>query len=98
MVTPAARREAVAHLEGLFEVSQRRACTVLGVDRTMVRYRSQRGDDASIRERMRGLAAERRTSSVDPPPAGIRPTLASTSPTYSSADACTRSARTSSSS
>ena len=60
MVTPAARREAVAHLEGLFEVSQRRACTVLGVDRTMVRYRSRRGDDAPIRERMRGLAAERR--------------------------------------
>ena len=60
MVTPAARREAVAHLEGRFEVSQRRACDVLGVDRTMVRYRSRRGDDGAIRERMRGLAAERR--------------------------------------
>ena len=60
MVTPAARREAVAHLEALFEVSQRRACDVLGVDRTMVRYRSRRSDDGAIRERMRGLAAERR--------------------------------------
>ena len=60
MVTPAAKREAVAHLEELFEVSQRRACDVLGVDRTMVRYRSRRGDDAGIRERMRALAGERR--------------------------------------
>lgn len=69
MVTPAAgrrqrpkggNREAVAHLEGLFEVSQRRACDVLGVDRTMVRYHSRRGDDAGIRERMRALAADRR--------------------------------------
>ena len=60
MVAPAARREAVAHLERVFEVSQRRACDVLGVDRTMVRYRSRRGDDGAIRERMRGLAAERR--------------------------------------
>lgn len=60
MVTPAARREAVAHLEELLEVSQRRACDVLGVDRTMVRYRRRRDDDAGIRERMRALAAERR--------------------------------------
>ncbi|MHA6721369.1 IS3 family transposase, partial [Sphingomonas sp. RS6] len=60
MVAPAARREAVAHLERVFEVSQRRACDVLGVDRTMVRYRSRRGDDGAIRERMRGLASERR--------------------------------------
>jgi putative transposase len=45
--------EAVAHLEEVFEVSQRRACDVLGVDRTMVRYRSRRGDDGAIRERMR---------------------------------------------
>ena len=69
MVTPAAgrrqrpkggNREAVALLEGLFEVSQRRACDVLWVDRTMVRYHSRRGDDAGIRERMRALAANRR--------------------------------------
>ncbi|PXW68223.1 putative transposase [Blastomonas natatoria] len=59
-VVPFARREAVAHLEQVFEVSQRRASNVLGVDRTMVRYRSRRGDDGAIRERMRGLAAERR--------------------------------------
>jgi len=40
MVTPAGRREAVAHLRTSFEVSERRACAVLGADRTSVRYRS----------------------------------------------------------
>jgi putative transposase len=60
MVTPAARREAVAHIRSSFEVSERRACTVLGVDRTSVRYRSDRPDDVAVRARMRELAAIRR--------------------------------------
>ena len=60
VVTPAAKRQAVLHLQTVFDVSQRRACDALGVDRTMVRYASRRSDDAAIRERMRGLAAERR--------------------------------------
>jgi putative transposase len=41
-------------------VSERRACAVLGVDRTSVRYRSDRPDDAAVRARMRELAAIRR--------------------------------------
>ena len=41
-------------------MSQRRACDVLGVDRTMVRYRSQRPDETQARERIRALAGERR--------------------------------------
>ena len=45
---------------GLFEVSERRACAVLGADRTSVRYRSDRPDDAAVRARMRELAAIRR--------------------------------------
>ncbi len=60
MVTPAARREAVAHLRARFEVSERRACTALGVDRTSVRYRSRRPDDPVCRARLRELAAARR--------------------------------------
>lgn len=60
MVTPAARREAVAHLVTVHEMSQRRACIITGVDRSMVRYRSRRPDDAELRERLRTLAAERR--------------------------------------
>ena len=45
MVTPAVRREAVAQVRVAFEVSERRACSALGVDRTSVRYRSIRPDD-----------------------------------------------------
>lgn len=60
MVTPAARREAAAHLGQAFEVSQRRACRVIGVDRTSVRYLGCRPDDAGVRVRLRELAAQRR--------------------------------------
>lgn len=60
MVTPAARREAVAHLSQHYEVSQRRACHSIGADRSTVRYRSRRPDDAPIRARLRELAAIRR--------------------------------------
>ncbi len=60
MVTPAARREAVAQLRVAYEVSERRACSALGADRTSVRYRSSRPDDAAVRARLRELAAVRR--------------------------------------
>ena len=60
MVTPAARREAVAHLQAAYGVSERRACAALGADRTSVRYRSSRPDDAVARARLRELAAIRR--------------------------------------
>ena len=59
MVTRAARREAVAHLRVAYEVSERRACSALGADRTSVRYRVP-PDDANIRARLRELAAVRR--------------------------------------
>jgi putative transposase len=60
MVTPVARRQAVAHLCSSFEVSQRRACEVIGADRSSVRYLSLRPDDATIRIRLRELASVRR--------------------------------------
>src|SRR6266480_2117364 len=60
MVTPAVRREAVTQLRVGFEVSERRACTALEVDRSSVRYRSSRPDDAMARVRLRELAAVRR--------------------------------------
>lgn len=60
MVTPAARREAVAHVRAAFELSERRACRLIGTDRTSVRYRSVRPDDAPLRERLKTLAEERR--------------------------------------
>ncbi|MEM9592064.1 MAG: IS3 family transposase [Pseudomonadota bacterium] len=60
LVTPAAKRQAVAHLCREHEVSQRRACSVLGVDRSSVRYRSVRPDDAELRTAMKAVVAERR--------------------------------------
>ena len=60
MVTPAVRRTAVAHLGETYEMSERRACRVIAADRSSVRYRSQKPDDAALRERLRALAAERR--------------------------------------
>src|SRR3954467_11839179 len=57
MVTPAVRREAVAHLQVTYKVSERRACSALGTDRTSVRYRSRRPDDMAIRTRLRELAS-----------------------------------------
>ena len=60
MVGPAAEREAVAHLQTMFEVSQRRACSIIQADRTSVRYRSRRPPERDLRERLHVLAAERR--------------------------------------
>jgi len=41
-------------------MSERRACSTIGVDRRTIRYRSRRPADAALRARMRELAAERR--------------------------------------
>ena len=59
-MSAAARREAVAHLRTAFKMSERRACAVIGADRTSVRYQARRAEDGEIRGRLRELAAERR--------------------------------------
>jgi len=60
VVTPAARREATTYLRQTFEMSERRACRVIGTDRTSVRYQGVRADDEALRERLKALAQERR--------------------------------------
>lgn len=60
MVGPDAEREAVAHLQAVMSLSERRACNVVGADRTMVRYRSKRPPDTALRARLRSLANQRR--------------------------------------
>ena len=60
MVTPAVRREAVVHLCEAHGVSQRRACDVLQIDRSTVRYLSRRGDDAELRDAIKRVSRERR--------------------------------------
>lgn len=59
-MTPAARRQAVAHVCVAHDVSERRACLALDLDRSTIRYLSRRPDDAALRERIRELARERR--------------------------------------
>ena len=59
MVTPAAEREAVAHLKTEHEMSERRACQLLQCCRMTVRYASLRVDDTNLRDRMKAIAHER---------------------------------------
>jgi putative transposase len=41
-------------------ISERRACSIVGADRSVIRYRHRRADDAMERMRLKALAAERR--------------------------------------
>lgn len=41
-------------------LSQRRACRLVGIDHSTLRYRSRRADDSNLRKRLRELALERR--------------------------------------
>jgi putative transposase len=59
MVTPAAEREAVAHLPGEHEMSERRACQLLRCCRMTVRYALVRADDTNLCDRMKAIAYER---------------------------------------
>src|SRR3954471_22473171 len=60
MVGPVARREAVAHLQAAMGLSERRACSIVGADRKMIRYRSRRPPDTELPARLRELANKRR--------------------------------------
>jgi putative transposase len=60
VVTPRQRREAVAYVKETRAVSERRACSALGIGRSLVRYRFRREPDAALREKLRELAAKRR--------------------------------------
>ena len=60
MVTPDAKRQAVAHLMEMHQVSQRRACSALDVDRSTVRYQSCRAEDADLPDAIKRVSKERR--------------------------------------
>jgi len=60
MVGPVAKREAVAHLQAVMGLSERRACGIVGADHKMVRYRSCRPPDTELRGHLRELANARR--------------------------------------
>jgi putative transposase len=60
MVGPAVKREAVAQLRAVMGLSERRACSIVGVDRKTARYSPRRPADAKLRQTLRDLANERR--------------------------------------
>ena len=60
MVTPDAKRDAVAYARETYGLSERRACQLVGIARRVVRYVPTRQDDAGLRSRLRALASERR--------------------------------------
>jgi putative transposase len=60
MAGPAVQRDAVAHLQAVMGLSERRACSIVGADRKMVRYRSRRPPDTELRVRLRELANQRK--------------------------------------
>ena len=47
-------------LRQAFQMSERRACLVIGTDRASVRYRAVRPEDGVLRERLKALAQQRR--------------------------------------
>ena len=59
LVKPAGRRAAVRHLQQHFAVSERRACRLIGFQRSTLRYLHQKRDDGWLWARLRDLAAER---------------------------------------
>ena len=59
-MTPGAKREAVAHAQAVFGLSERHAYGIIGVSRRVNSYALRRPDDGALRERLRDLASERR--------------------------------------
>ncbi len=57
---PAARRVAVGRLCEQHRLSQRRACRLVGIDHSTLRYQTKRPDDTALRQRLRELAHQRR--------------------------------------
>jgi putative transposase len=54
------QRQAVGRVMERHGLSERHACRLIGLDRSTLRYQRKRPDDATVRQRLRELAAERR--------------------------------------
>ena len=60
MVGPVAKREAVAHLRSVMDLSERRARQIVSADRKTVRYQSRKPPEKELRAKLRDLSNERR--------------------------------------
>ena len=59
-MTPAGKRAAASYVQQHYGFSQRRACRLVGIGRSTMRYRvCSRGDDAALRRRLGELADAR---------------------------------------
>ena len=58
-MTTTAKRAVVGFVQQSFELSQRRACLVLGFLRSTCRYLCRRRDDVRLRMRLKELAQKR---------------------------------------
>ena len=58
MVKPAARRSVVGYLIERYRLSERRACRLARLHRSVARYRSRPREDAALRERLKAMAEQ----------------------------------------
>jgi len=59
MVSPAQRRDAMRWAQAAYQLSERRACRALDVERSVLRYQSRRDPEFALRGRLRELAQAR---------------------------------------
>jgi len=59
MVSPASRRRAVEHLQEMHHLSERRACRIAGLSRSVSQYKPRRVEPVGLRKRIVELAGER---------------------------------------
>ena len=57
-MTPADRRAAANHVMGVLGLTERRACRLVGLSRTVARYTSCRRPDDALRSRLKALAEQ----------------------------------------
>lgn len=60
MVAPQAKRACSYYLVQEHKISERRACQLVGAQRSLVRYRSKKADDTKLIERIKEIAFEKR--------------------------------------
>ena len=60
MVSPQAKREGVTLLLAERDFGVTRACGLMGISRSLYRYRSRRPDSAALRSRIEEIAALKR--------------------------------------